>query len=318
MQALDLNLASRPFRNNTLLWAGYGGALVLLVAFAVWNVFAWRNSVRRIGEITVEVSSIENLLQDYDQRELKAEAGVAEFDLKSLAIQAVKANEVIDWKAFSWTRLFNLMEEVLPYDVRMTSIRPLFQGGRRRGEMAPAEPVQGRTVPVAAEGLAKDFKAVWELQNSLLADPHFGRVYPERLQRTDRGEIVFNITFLYRPDFVAEEAAVVEAIEVPEEVGDEAAVETPQPPEGAASPEGEAGTPPADTAALAAEATTEEGEAAAEPPGEELAAPAADGAKEPAERPASKGAATHKPRNEQGRAYMNTRRDNNTRKRDRE
>jgi hypothetical protein len=324
MQSIDLNLASRPFRNNTLLWAGYGGALVALIAFGVWNVMTWRGSVKAIGEITVEVSSIENVMQDYDQRELKAEAGIAEFDLKALEIQASKANEVIEWKAFSWTRLFNLMEKVLPYDVRMTSIRPLFQGGRRRGELEAASSGQARAVPVSVEGMAKDFRAVWELQNALLADAHFGRVYPERLQRTDRGEIVFNITFLYEPDVVVDDLGAIEAVELPGEAPGETEVEAEEAPI-----EPEAG---ADAAAPAenrgAEATAAQAgpagaqqpivEAEAEP-APEKPQPVSAAAKRPADQSGDGARPTHKPRGSTSRPFMRTRQDENaTKKRDRE
>jgi len=219
MQALDLNLSSRPFKNNTLLWAGYSSALVFLIAFAVWNVTTWRSSVTRIKQLSEEVSSIEGRLGDLEERDLVNARGIGRYDVKMLAVQAEKANEVIDWKAFSWTRLFNLMEQVLPYDVRMSSIRPLFHAGRHRGELDAEEQKRAQTVPVAVEGLAKDFRAVWEMQNALLNDRHFGRVFPERLQRTERGEIVFNITFLYHPDVVVEEAVVAEIPTVPAEEG---------------------------------------------------------------------------------------------------
>jgi hypothetical protein len=182
--------------------------------FAVWNVSTWRKSVTKIKELSDEVSSIEGRLGDLEQRDLAAARGIGGYDVKTLAVQAEKANEVIEWKAFSWTRLFNLMEQVLPYDVRMSSIRPLFRAGRHRGELDPEAQKNAQTVPVAVEGLAKDFRAVWELQNALLGDPHFGRVFPERLQRTERGEIVFNITFLYHPDVEVEEALVAEVPEV--------------------------------------------------------------------------------------------------------
>ena len=49
-----------------------------------------------------------------------------ELALEKLTVQSLKANEVIEWKAFSWTRLFNLMEQIQPWDIRMTSIRPIF------------------------------------------------------------------------------------------------------------------------------------------------------------------------------------------------
>jgi hypothetical protein len=47
--------------------------------------------------------------------------------VEQLTIGADKANEVIGWKSFSWTRLFNLLEEVLPHEVQMVSIRPVFR-----------------------------------------------------------------------------------------------------------------------------------------------------------------------------------------------
>ena len=34
---LELNLATRPFRNNTLLWTGYALLAVAVVTFTAWN-----------------------------------------------------------------------------------------------------------------------------------------------------------------------------------------------------------------------------------------------------------------------------------------
>jgi hypothetical protein len=224
MQSLDLNLATRPFRNNTLLWTGYGTAFVLLIGFGLWSVISWREHVTRLNELEDTVPGIERKMIELDQRDARARAGIESFDLEALEVQAAKANEVIEWKAFSWTRLFNLMEKVQPNDVRMTSVRPLFRAGRRRDQMgAGADPLH-KTVPVSVEGLAKDFRSIWELQDALHADVHFGRVIPQRLQKTDRGEIVFQLTFIYHPDNETEDgdagetlAAAVPAEEAPQE-----------------------------------------------------------------------------------------------------
>jgi hypothetical protein len=199
MQALDLNLASRPFKNNTLLWAGYVSSCLLLVGFSVWNVLTWRESVSGLERLRNQVSNVEVKMSDLDRREERAQRTINSYDLKALEIQAAKANEVIEWKAFSWTRLFNLMEKVQPNNVRMTSIRPLFRTGRQANRMGLAGQSLTETVPVAVEGLAKEFSHVRELQDALHGDPHFGRVMPERMQRTDKGEIVFKLTFLYHP-----------------------------------------------------------------------------------------------------------------------
>jgi hypothetical protein len=76
---------------------------------------------------------------------------------------------------------------------------------------AGADPLH-KTVPVSVEGLAKDFRSIWELQNALHADVHFGRVIPQRLQKTDRGEIVFQLTFIYHPENEAEAEGAEEAV----------------------------------------------------------------------------------------------------------
>lgn len=214
MQSLDLNLASRPFKNNTLLWAGYLTATVALVAFSVWNVFSWRENVEGLADLEGRVSNIETRMRELDRREMAAQRGIEGYDLKSLAIQTAKANQVIDWKAFSWTRLFNLMERIQPYDVRMTSIRPVFRAQRRLDQLGMVTDPSQQTVPVSVEGLAKNFRAVRDLQQALMADIHFGRVLPERLQKTDQNEYVFQLTFLYEPDAQAPEGEPAEGAAV--------------------------------------------------------------------------------------------------------
>jgi hypothetical protein len=199
MRAMDLNLASRPFKNNTLLWVGYVLAFVALAAFTSWNIYAWREHVGKLAELQDTVQSIESRMSDLDRREELAEAGIKEHDLEALDIQSAKANEVIAWKAFSWTQLFNRMEVIQPYDVRMTSIRPLFRAGARRGRGGPMEGSGRKSIAVAVEGVAKDFDAFWEMQNVLLADDHFGQVDPERLNRSEKREIIFQLSFQYYP-----------------------------------------------------------------------------------------------------------------------
>jgi hypothetical protein len=204
MKALDLNLASRPFKNNTLLWAGYVLAFILLGAFTAWNIVTWQEHIDKLTDLQDTVQSIEGRIADLDDREGQAEAGIKAYDLEALGIQAEKANEVIEWKAFSWTRLFNEMERVQPYNVRMTSVRPLFRGGDRRSTLKAIEGDERQSIAVAVEGTAKNYDAFWEMQDSLLSDVSFGHIDPERLNKSEQGEIVFQLSFLYFPEAVDE------------------------------------------------------------------------------------------------------------------
>jgi hypothetical protein len=210
MQSIDLNLASRPFKNNTLLWVGHCTAILLLMMFTVWNVRTFREHSRMLDALRAQLGTTESEFQLLDLRDQRARSQISSFDMETLAIQAYRANQVIDWQAFSWTRLFNRMAQVQPYDVKMVAIRPIFHGGQREVERATGEP-RPEGVPVLIEGIGKNHEAVFELHDSLQADPYFSRVYPERMNRIPGGEILFKLRFVYLPEREDEQAEAPEA-----------------------------------------------------------------------------------------------------------
>lgn len=263
MRAMDLNLASRPFKNNTLLWVGYVLAFIALAAFTFWNIDAWREHVAKLADLQDTVQSIDSRMLDLDQREERAAAGIKDHDLEALELQSAKANEVIAWKAFSWTQLFNRMEIIQPYDVRMTSIRPLFRPGIRRGRMVAQE--DGRkSIAVAVEGVAKDFDAFWDMQDVLLADAHFGQVEPDRLNWSERREIIFQLSFQYYPDNGGEpQEPIGDPVEEPVVAEVAEAVEEQEPEEEPAQEAQPEPAPPEETAAQAVEPAQQSVEEAA-------------------------------------------------------
>lgn len=285
MQSLDLNLATRPFKNNTLLWGGYLGAILVLVAFSVWNVITWEDHKQRLADLQITLGSIDDKMRDLENRDVRARHGIEAYDLEVLDVQASKANEVIDWKAFSWTRLFNLLERIQPNDIRMTSIRPIFRG-RQMGDPAGTRlALEERSIPVAVEGVAKGFADLLQLQDVLQSDAHIRRVSPDRLHKTDRGEIVFQLRFLYFPNAPAAVEAVEETPAGAEEQGETAP--EPEVADEDALPAPAATEPAlAERDAVAAEALAA---AAAAPPEEPVAEEAAEEeqprAKAPARRP---------------------------------
>lgn len=196
MQRLDLNLASNPFRNNTLLWVGYGSAVSVLVVLSIWNVNTFVDYRARLLELRDTVGTFQTQRLELETRGRRALDGIRGFDIESLEIKTDKANEVIAWKAFSWTRLFNTLERVLPYQVRMNSVRPIFNptGGRQ-----DQSEIQAGAMPVAIEGTARSFDDLAELQRAFHADAQIGRVEPERVDKTESGEFVFQLRFMYAP-----------------------------------------------------------------------------------------------------------------------
>jgi hypothetical protein len=133
---------------------------------------------------------------DLESRHRTVLRGIKDFDRVAIARRASKANEVIDWRAFSWTRLFNRLESVLPYKIKMTSVRPIFRSRER--EFDESDP--RRSMPVKVEGLARDWEALFKLQDDLFKNESFGVVNPRNINKLDNGELAFSIEFTYYPD----------------------------------------------------------------------------------------------------------------------
>ena len=217
MQSLDLNLASRPFRNNTLVWTAHALAAALLLSFSYWNARTYLDESRTWKTLKTGLRGVEQHLVELDLREQRAEAGIRRIDVEDLDNQTQTANGFIARKALSWTRLFNLLEVIVPYEVRMTAVRPMFAADPGAERRSP----EG-SVPVAIQGTARNLEAFLELERALITDAHFAQVEPEKSDIEEGGEVLFDLRFLYYPEGLP---AGREAVELPHVL--EAAAETP-------------------------------------------------------------------------------------------
>lgn len=200
MRAVELNLASRPFRNNTPLWTAHGILLAAVLAFTAWNVRTAMTAGRNLDTLQADLGTSERQLAELAQRDEAAIAGARAFDLKTLQLQADKANDIILRRGLSWTRLFNTLEKVVPYEARMTAIRPIYGAGEVASSGKRGKVFEG-TVPVDVEGVAQSFESFLEFERSLIVDPHFANVEPIRSESTPgASEVKFQLRFLYDPD----------------------------------------------------------------------------------------------------------------------
>jgi len=200
MKPLELNLASRPFRNNMPIWTAQGLLLAGVVAYSAWNAHTAMTATRNLEALQEDLGSVERQFAELDRREDDAVKGIRVFDPKTMKIQADKANDIILRRGLSWTRLFNTLERVVPYEVRMTTVRPVYGTGQARGGGLRGESFEG-TVPVDVEGRAQSFESFLELERSLIVDPHFAGVEPIRNESSPgSSEVTFQLRFLYDPD----------------------------------------------------------------------------------------------------------------------
>ncbi len=189
-QPLGMNLARRPFTNDILIWSGVGLLLVAVLSLSLWNGGQFLATKSQVREMTSRRQALDRQMGDAGQRErdLIREIEAARSGL--LTSRATFANTIIQSHAFSWTRLFNELEKVMPLGVRLVNIRPRIGDG----------------IHIRMNGVARNSQAFWELQDNLDAWPVFGNVYPDGIAPSASragvmaGELIVSLETEYFPD----------------------------------------------------------------------------------------------------------------------
>ncbi len=163
----------------------------------------YRGHLRLSRDLATEAGSFEQQRRELEGRAERARAAIAQYDVPALHIQAAKANEIIDWKAFSWTRLFNMMERIQPGAVRMNGVRPVFHGvepgSARRGSGRGASRVGRGDRAHARRHSSTSSRRCRTIRSAASSSRR-------DLTRADSGEIVFQLRFHYRSEPEAAEA----------------------------------------------------------------------------------------------------------------
>ena len=159
---LKLNLATRPFYNervidSVLLLLGIV-ALVLMVAggrtvFQLSNTYT---DVVRMAELS------ETQVGTVTQEMVALNQSVSEDELEAVSLSAGEANRLIDQRVFSWTELFNIIEQTLPNRVMLTGLRPI----RNSGSMTLTIGVIGERI-TDIEQFIEDLEATGSVGNVL-------------------------------------------------------------------------------------------------------------------------------------------------------
>jgi len=121
---LDINLATRPYEDAREFWTRWGlgvGLLgVLTLVLLGWAVRGWTNAGR-------DRHSIAQLQQQIAERDHERAQAQVLLDLavnRSTRDQSQFLNGLIQRKAFSWTRVFEDLERVMPPNLHVISLRP--------------------------------------------------------------------------------------------------------------------------------------------------------------------------------------------------
>jgi type IV pilus assembly protein PilN len=121
---VDINLASQPYQDAKQFWLRWGGALValgLLTLILVYSALTgWISASKDRELIRQRQAQIDARTQEKSQ----AEALLNRPEHRSTRDRSQYLNDLFQRKAFSWTKVFEDLERVMPPRLHVVSIRP--------------------------------------------------------------------------------------------------------------------------------------------------------------------------------------------------
>ena len=132
---LRTNLATRPFYNERLVHVALGVGALVVTLLTVFNVWELVTLSRRDAALRGRVEQAEVDASRFRRDAAQARASVDRRQLEAVLDASREANALIGQRVFSWTRLLNQLEETLPANVRILSIKPTSDEAGLRIEM---------------------------------------------------------------------------------------------------------------------------------------------------------------------------------------
>ena len=121
---LDINLASRPYEDAQEFWRRWGMGLgitgiitVLILGFALWK---WHKAAKD----RTELSSLKQSISALDAKLEHSEQVLDRPENRTLRERSNYLNNLFQQKAFSWTKVFEDLERVMPPRLHVVSIKP--------------------------------------------------------------------------------------------------------------------------------------------------------------------------------------------------
>jgi len=121
---IDINLASHPYEDSRELWRYWGGGLALLAIVTVVLLFLAINGFVQAGRDRQQIAKLESQIENYDKDQTQAEAVLNQPQNRELREESHFLNQLFERKSFSWTRVFQDLEQVMPAHLHVLSIHP--------------------------------------------------------------------------------------------------------------------------------------------------------------------------------------------------
>jgi Tfp pilus assembly protein PilN len=120
---IPINLSSEPFRRDRPIVAAYSVCAIALVVLLGGLIFLILSERHRARDARQGVARVSAQLRTLASDQATIDAFLRQPPNAQVLQRSMLLNELIQRKSISWTRIFADLEEVLPYDVRLVSVR---------------------------------------------------------------------------------------------------------------------------------------------------------------------------------------------------
>lgn len=158
---VPINLASEPFRRDRPMLVASAAVGVALIALLVLQFSIILAERRQAADIRVTIDQLNTRLRTIGTEQAKLNATLRQPENAEVLERSLFLNTLIERKAISWSKIFADLEKVLPYNVRLVSVR------------LPEVDSQNAVLLDMLVG-AKEIQPVLELLRKLEASPQFG------------------------------------------------------------------------------------------------------------------------------------------------
>ena len=179
------NLSTRPFYNERPVQAVLLLVGLVVVAATMFNVTRVIQLSGRDTRLVTSASRDEASAAEFRRSAARDRSTVDPKTLERTSTQAHEANDLIDRRTFSWTDLFNRLENTLPNDVRITAVQPKVD--EKRGIVL--------TIVVVAKGVDD----VNQFLENLDATGAFAEVQAPDNRIDEQGQLQATLKVVYKP-----------------------------------------------------------------------------------------------------------------------
>ena len=121
---LDINLATRPYEDAREFWSRWGLGVGVLAVITVGLLGVTVTGWIKAGRDRHDIARLQGQIAEREKERAVYQAELDKSSNRSTRDQSQFLNGLIQRKSFSWTRVFEDLEQVMPSNLHVVSLRP--------------------------------------------------------------------------------------------------------------------------------------------------------------------------------------------------